>query len=383
MYSLLASAMLQCKDKSFMSQTTDLPIDDNLSNVLSQWNFETVAVSRDGNCLFTSVSVGILQLAQQPNCQPMLNSLARIGITNDNLNIADISRLLRRLMVVEWLGDNSDYYQKFVSFDIRDRATTFLNQGQFAGDLGDLMIVTLSNILYIPIVIFTSNPGLPVICITRTTCIESVEPLYLAYIHQEAGHYDYVVHISKDKNKDCSSPSKQKITRCYCGRKKGFMGTPCTSDVIGNCRCHCARKGEPCKEICKCKDCLNRNGQKPPVVMTRVREPFKYQEQPLCGRRGSDFLKVVQEEESVGSMSKLERLIVFAIFVNFMLRGYESTPDSIHRAFLDVWVVASECPFIEIPIFKRSQQYISRYLLRVRNIMSLFFELHGSHDHSI
>ena len=81
----------------------------------------------DGNCLFTAASLSLLQHSDQT----VYNT---IGI-DQNFDALLISQILRKLVVQEWLGENSEYYQKFVTFDIRDRAEQYLNSGEFAGDL--------------------------------------------------------------------------------------------------------------------------------------------------------------------------------------------------------------------------------------------------------
>ena len=48
---------------------------------------------------------------------------------------------------------NTDIYQGFTVIDIRQHA--YMPDGEFAGDLGDLMMLTLANILNTPITLFT------------------------------------------------------------------------------------------------------------------------------------------------------------------------------------------------------------------------------------
>ena len=122
-----------------MEDTSDSS-DQQLKDVLSQWNFEQVPVQSDGNFLFTAVSLSLLQ----HHDQTVFNT---IGI-DQNFDALLISQILRKLVVQEWLGENSEYYQKFVTFDIRDRAEQYLNSGEFAGDLGDLIVVTLLPICF-------------------------------------------------------------------------------------------------------------------------------------------------------------------------------------------------------------------------------------------
>lgn len=163
--------------------------------------------------------------------------------------------------------------------DIQSEAEHYLNYGEFAGNLGDLMVVTLSNILHTPIAILISIPNLPLICITPVTQVESTIQLYLAYNHVGSGHYDYVP--PSPSNSVIKTPLKMK--GCYCGRKKEFKGISCSSDVIGHCKCPCAKQGKPCQHYCRCKGCSNLHGTRPSPSTTRRRGNYATQKQPLCG----------------------------------------------------------------------------------------------------
>lgn len=60
----------------------------------------------------------------------------------------------------------------------------FLESGHFEGELGDLMVLTLANVLNIPIVLFTSVPNMPVLCVTPASGIPSATsvPLFLTFM---------------------------------------------------------------------------------------------------------------------------------------------------------------------------------------------------------
>ena len=51
-------------------------------------------------------------------------------------------------------------------FQLEHEAACFLDNGEFTGELGDLVIAALSNVLQSPIVVFTSIQYLPVLVIT-------------------------------------------------------------------------------------------------------------------------------------------------------------------------------------------------------------------------
>ncbi len=342
----------------------------NIENVLSSWNFRKVAVPGDGNCLFTSVALSIIERIQNHD-DVVVDIMTKLGLSVRDLNIQRISKRLRDLVVQEWLGDNADYYQGFSTSDIQSQAEQYLISGEFAGNLGDLMVVTLSNVLHIPIAIFTSIPNLPIICITPVTQVESTVPLYLAFNHGGPGHYDYAI-----PTPSTSDTNKQKESKgCYCGRKKQFKGTPCLLDVLGHCKCPCAKKGKPCQSYCKCKGCSNEHGTRPSPSTTRRRESYATQKQSLCGNRGSDFLKAMHEQETVGHTSIVEGLLFTAIVVFFMISGIELSIEKFYQAYCEVIDVTPLYYFVDLPIFKRSQQYVARYLKNITKVMTLFKEL--------
>ena len=98
-------------------------------------------------------------------------ALIQLGVPETHLNdIEFIKRLLRIRMVQEW-NSNLEYYQGFLTddFDLSELAENFLDSSQFSGNVGDLMTLTLANVLHMPITIFTSAQNMPIVCILPTT----------------------------------------------------------------------------------------------------------------------------------------------------------------------------------------------------------------------
>ena len=90
-------------------------------------------------------------------------------------------------MVEEWTN-NIEYYQGFLTDDLNDIAQHFLDSSQFSGNAGDLMVLTISNILQMPITIFTSAQNMPLVCILPTTqTLLSTHPICLAYTQDSDG----------------------------------------------------------------------------------------------------------------------------------------------------------------------------------------------------
>ena len=68
-------------------------------------------------------------------------------------------------MVIEWLGENSEQYQEFLTRAQLEQQAALLQQcsGNMPSNVGDLAIVAISNQLQMPVVLFTSMKNLPII----------------------------------------------------------------------------------------------------------------------------------------------------------------------------------------------------------------------------
>ena len=182
-------------------------------------------------------------------------------------------------MVKEW-EENIDQYQGYLTEDLATISKTFLQSGQYTGDLGDLMVLTLANMLNIPITVFTSVNNMPVLCIMPTTqSVLSTQPLFLAFTQSGPGHYDAVIATTGTSN-----PPADVRKKCYCGRKPNFNADSCIST-----RCPCFLKNKECTHLCRCKSCKNGYGIRPPPLTTRRRMPYSEQSQPLAGRKTEFF----------------------------------------------------------------------------------------------
>ena len=96
--------------------------------------------------------------------------------------------------------NSNDFYQCFVTVDISTISDDFLASGIFEGDLGDLMVLTIANILHCPITLFTSINDMPIICITPTVeTMDTTHPLFLTFIQSGSGHYDYALPCNEAK----------------------------------------------------------------------------------------------------------------------------------------------------------------------------------------
>ena len=333
-----------------------------LHSVLSSWKFTRVPVPGDGNCLFMAVGLAILQRIQTTD-QFLTQRLLTLGLPMEQMHdVNRIVELLRICMVKEWI-DNTDYYQGFVTADITAVAHQYLASGQFTGDMGDLMVLTLSNVLQTPITIFTSITNMPVICITPTMQVAgTAQPLFLTFIHSGPGHYDYAINIPTEQSSSESSAEslvrlKPKITKCTCGRKVGFTAKACSTE-----RCPCVRTKKYCTSLCRCKDCTNQYGTRPPPSTTRKRASYDTQRQPLCGVPADTFMKKVGETSRQGHLTLLEVMVLKALIVYFIVHGFTITTDNLLCCYEHVVRVAQLTEVVDFPLSTLVKQRIEIFL---------------------
>ena len=290
-----------------------------LDSVLKSWNFERIAVPSDGDCLFASVAVGIKDLSQRG----ISNILNDMSIDPTEQPIADVVHTLRKAVVEEWLGENTGSYQSFLTSDqLHEQAQSFLNSGTFAGDIGDLVVQALANVLKIPIVVFTSVESMPTIVVTPPNVVtENIQPLHLAYNAHGPGHYDAAVWVSPDTQPE-QLPEEGALPQqpaCSCGRKS-TKGTPCSLQLnMYTTRCPCYNLQSGCNRKCRCKNCQNPYGQRlvpperPGTGSKRKFEPHTCQKQSLKGIKSMKFMDQVDEVVKTGTFSVTETLLISAI----------------------------------------------------------------------
>ena len=278
------TALLSCTDIPFMRENFGYILmwqenltDSNhsgaeaLANVLDSWNFSKVEIPGDGNCLFTAVALYLETVYPSlPSSHPRTDIINSLGVTMGTSSTTySIIDALRKVVVQEWLGQNSQYYTGFLSsVQLEHEAARFLDNGEFTGELGDLVIAALSNVLQSPIVVFTSIQNLPVLVITPSHHVmNNPSPIHLAYCHDGPGHYDLAVHCSDTSDKD-QTQHKQ----CTCGRKNPqSIGAACTT-VLNKyaSRCPCYNSRQACTDLCKCKNCANEFGVASTIGTTAI-----------------------------------------------------------------------------------------------------------------
>ena len=299
---------------------------ERLSNITASWGFHIHRVTGDGNCCFTALA---LSLQQQ---QHVYTSECRTFFSDKNLIISgstvqDIALSLRHLVVQEWI-QNSEDYQGYLAPDsdndteiplVIDEAPKFLQPGYFHGPLAYTMVTAISNVLTIPIIVFSSALHHPIIYISPRKCTISA-PLYAAYNQHGAGHYDAItfkeMSTSHALPQSGGAPSE---SHCRCGvnDKKGQQHCTKVEANYTTCiRCPCLKVNQPCVDSCHCKGCANPHGIKPVTTTehtTLKRSRRKHAWQKHSDQKSSLFARDLQEDLSSGTQTQLEYLVVSEI----------------------------------------------------------------------
>ena len=231
-----------------------------LDRVLSSWNFKRIPVSGDGNCLFYAVSQALLQRHDSTTL------LQRLGISSQT-DVKELSRVLRQATVAEWLGENSQHYQSFLTHDqLCEQAQRFLRDGEYCGDIGDLVLPALVNTFSLPVImVFTSAENMHILTLLPITSIPSdSHPLFIAYNQDRSGLYDAVCHIDTLEDRENICQIESQVKSCTCGRNSS-KGVSCAYSLYHySTKCPCFKAQQSCTSKCRCKGC-----KKPPWTKTR------------------------------------------------------------------------------------------------------------------
>ena len=271
-----------------------------LENVLKSGNFKRLPVTGDGNCLFYAVAYFLL-CRRQHECVQQL--LLKFDCMPDNTQpVKHLTAKLREAVVQEWLGENTLYYQSFLTHQqLQVEVHRFLRDGEFAGDIGDLVLPAVVNVLALPMTVFTSAQNMAVITLLPTTSVAvETEPIYLSYIHDGPGHYDAVL---RDEQENVEPQVDSRVTegKCTCG-KKSTKGISCAFSLNHySTRCPCFKANRACTPDCRCRRCSNPNGVRTIAESNktghkRIRHRYDFQNYELKERKTAKFMQEIGED---------------------------------------------------------------------------------------
>ena len=269
----MKSALLLLSNSQFKShENAGVKVD----AVLKAHGLERVPVAKDGNCLFASVSFSLLQLLTTDGCSLELQQhLNSIGITGDR-TLPELIKLLRKLVVDEFLSCNSVEYSSFLlsaeHLSYEETAKNFEQDGFFDCELENAVNLALANVLRTSLVAFTSLENYPILTIFPKNDPVSNVPVYLAFEQIGPGHYDAVIQsgtneelfdntelLSETKASFAEISQPKELTRpvCRCGQgeAKNKMTRKFCLQYKSGCKCYQNLKG--CTSDCGCFNCAN------------------------------------------------------------------------------------------------------------------------------
>ena len=336
-----------------------------LQSTLAAWNFQSVPMHRDGDCFFYAIAFGLLQLAQNSSNEQALTVLRTLNSSQDNPDLDKLVTNLRRAIVAEWTGPNSQEYRSFLTASqLWSEAQRFLQRGVFSGELGDLVVTAAANAFQIPIVVFTSAASFPITTVMPTYKeAATAHPICVALTQYDGGHYDAVIRAAPSESHEelygDSNQQSDKAPNCSCGRRnKGNKSMPCTNTEFGyRTRCPCHRDKRACTHQCKCKNCANEFGktEAPDVPKAkRTRAHFSNQTFNLKGKRGEKFMKEAGENPKVGPWTDFEFLLAASIFRE--LDDSTSIDGDEFVSIADAIKSVAEALSLKIPMPQRSRE---------------------------
>jgi hypothetical protein len=217
---------------------------ERLTSLLATFSLQSVAVSADGNCLFTAVCH---QLDVSVN---LMGNDFKEHVQSLNLqsNMHFDSFLLRQVVLDEMetnAGQYIPYLPNMNAKKYKSLLKQYRNSGEFAGNFGDLLIVAVGHTLRVVILLLSSNKDLPFQSITPNCEILSSRSLYLVFNCAGAGHYVSTEPIFMAENIISSDESSGNNCRCGINSKNASSSIK-EKSYCKNDRCTCVKEQRKC-----------------------------------------------------------------------------------------------------------------------------------------
>lgn len=197
-----------------------------LDDTLGAWKMTRESIPGDGNCCFRAVASSLI-INQKVIIEHADTFFNHLGIDISRINQSDFAMKLRDLVVSEWQR-NPETCQGFLTdTTVEDEAELFRSSGYFNSELGDTVLLTLSNVLGVSIIVFTSISGNSVINIIPQYLRIPVS-IHLAYLQYGSRHYDIALPLTRVDDVDNAKPSnlhdhsvtETKPLHCTCGKNE-------------------------------------------------------------------------------------------------------------------------------------------------------------------
>ncbi|CAF0737197.1 unnamed protein product [Adineta ricciae] len=176
---------------------TPLSADEQLNLNLSRYGYRRQLVNGDGNCFFTAVASQLITFYNQDRY--FRTAIKQRLNLPENLftNTTQLARTLRKLACLEWKINDTKYKPYVNDVNYYDEIRKFRSDKFYSSILGDILPLTMSNLLGIPIKIITNLSQCPLIDVCPQDepllSMKSIPILTLAYNQENDGHYDIAI----------------------------------------------------------------------------------------------------------------------------------------------------------------------------------------------
>ena len=323
--------------------------DERLTSILNAFGFHQLPMPGDGDCFLHCISITLSSfLTRNQENSNLTTYLKSIGIKTEMSN-EDKINVLRQLIVQEFTGPNRHLYEPFMITSTTDsydtEAQKFLRPGHYDSELGNCVPLAMSNILQIPLVIFTSMENYPITQVIPRTRVLSEVLIYLAYNHGDSGHYNLAVEVTRAQSNSSTTEStgkepdkhlqvevdvpSQHEAGCSCGR--GAAGKTGKSEFCKyyKSRCPCFRNLRSCNSKCSCRSCANPFGRKAQENGIFGPLPRKRQKQDLqqdIKQTDKGYMEKKTEEPIATSWLEDELYVIEALFVYLLVTRQDIKP---------------------------------------------------------
>ena len=333
--------------------------DQRIDNILCSWAMRREKIAKDGDCCFRSVARNICTKRNSRELNEEAdNHLTALGIYSNSED--EMVRALRLLTVQEWIQNRSDYEHFVTTDDFDKEVERFKNQGYFTGELGNVMTLAMSNVLRMPIIIFSSLENYPVIPVLPRHQLKNITPLYICFNGAGCGHYDFVSLTLMGSSAQETATSHLKETErkevsCSCGvNKNGTHWQNICNNEAGaySSRCKCLKARIGCGRNCRCKGCCNPYGSRQKQVTVdcspRKRQKFDFQKSTRStSTKSKDFLVQKGEKPRESSLTDEEYFVLEEIIMHQKSNGKEVI---VHETLDFYKFIQSVCQQAESPL---------------------------------
>ncbi|KAJ7373400.1 hypothetical protein OS493_012993 [Desmophyllum pertusum] len=340
-----------------------------LENLLSSYNFARIQVAPDGDCLFSSVIFQLKQMVSSRNAE-LLSHLEAIGfhtlLQGDN-NTAVAG--LRNLMVSEMLENRADYegYITNDSVEYEEQVKNFKQFGVYSGEIGNVMALSLTNVLRVNMVLFTSMDNFPLIPLSPFRQICTHQTLYLAFNHLGSGHYDPVVEVAKatDTGRDTIQSCEQARESNPSSQKKKPGVVPVGEEQL--------RRGKYNLRVIQLtvlqRDFVSRPDYSQKKGQLRKREKHSLQNVETNSLK---FMQSKEERPVEPKWTKLEHILVEVIVDLLIERVGEAADRDVCKVFNNIVSIADSAKEINVPVSNKAERSISRKIKSIKDQAVLF-----------